>query len=133
LSLSACRDNRGKAPARRAGYQQYLAANDLDAVVYPTTPLPALEIGQEPFIEFGGEELSVFDLYASNAHLAPLMGAPAVTVPFGQQTSQVPAGGMDIMGAPSEDRRTLAVAQAISQILPRIRAPRELQPRPFQF
>jgi mandelamide amidase len=120
-------------PALRGGYQQYLEANDLDAVVYPTTPVPALEIGQEPFIEFGGEQVSVFDLYASNAHVAPLMGAPAVSVPLGQQASQVPAGGLDIMGAPGSDRQTLAIADAIAQILPRVRAPLPIQPLPFQI
>jgi len=118
-------------PALRAGYAQYLEVNELDAVVYPTTPVPPLEIGQEPFVEFGGEQVSVIDLFQRTAHLAPLMGAPAVTVPLGQQRRQIPAGGLDVMGAPGADRRVLAVAHAIAQTLPRIRPPRKLRPRPF--
>jgi mandelamide amidase len=120
-------------PAFRAGYAQYLEANDLDAVIYPTAPAPPAPIDRLPLVEFGGEDIPAFDLYGRQAHLAPLMGAPAVSVPLGQQASQVPAGGLDIMGAPGSDRRTLAIAHAIAQILPRVRPPLPIRPLPFQI
>ncbi|MDT8449552.1 MAG: amidase family protein [Wenzhouxiangellaceae bacterium] len=119
-------------PALRQLYLDYLDSNDLDAVIYPTVPMPALPIGQEVF-EIDGRQVSTFEVFLRNMHYAPLMGAPAVTLPIGQTREQLPVGGMDVMGAPGADRRTLAVAHAIAQVLPRIRAPCELEPRPYQF
>lgn len=118
-------------PQLRGAYQQYLAVNELDAVIYPTTILLAAEIGQDQFVEVNGVEVATFDAYQRNAHYTPMVGAPTVTVPIGQTREQLPAGGMDIAGAPGDDRRVLAVAHAISQIVPRIRAPREVCPLPF--
>lgn len=118
-------------PMLRQLYLDYLESNDLDAVIYPTVPAPALEIGQEPVVEINGEQVSVFELYLRNMHYAPLMGAPAVTLPIGQTRGPLPAGGMDVMGAPGADREILAVAHAIAQILPRALNPRDIRPRPF--
>lgn len=118
-------------PQLRGAYEQYLADNELDAVIYPTTILPAAEIGQDQFVEVNCVEVSTFEAYLHNAHYAPVIGAPTVTVPIGQSREQLPAGGMDIAGAPGDDRRVLAVAHAISQIVPRIRPPHEIPPLPF--
>ncbi|MDT8449555.1 MAG: hypothetical protein RQ847_05210 [Wenzhouxiangellaceae bacterium] len=84
--------------------------------------MPALPIGQE-VLKIDGQQVSTFEIFLRNMHYAPLMGAPAVTLPIGQTRKQLPAGGTDVMGTPGADRRTLVVAHAISQILPRISAP----------
>lgn len=121
----------GALPQMRAAYRQYLADNQLDAVIYPSAILPAALIGQEQFVEVNGFQVSTFEAYLRNAHYIPMVNAPTVTVPIGQTREQLPAAAIDIAGAPGEDRRTLAVAHAIAQIVPRIRAPREIRPLPF--
>lgn len=118
-------------PMLRELYTGYLATNDLDAIVYPTVPFPAIGLEEEPVFEYNGQQFPTFETFARNLHYTVITGAPTVTVPLGQTSQQLPAGGMDIAGAPGQDRRVLAVAHAIAQLLPRIRAPRKIQPVPL--
>lgn len=118
-------------PLLRGMYLDYLDSNDLDVVIYPTTVLPAAPIGQDETVILNGEPVSTFAAYLHNAHYAPVVGVPAVTLPIGQRIRNLPAGGMDIVGVPGDDRRLLAIADAISEVLPRIRPPVQIQPVPW--
>lgn len=121
----------GALPMLRNLYVEYLQTNELDAVIYPTVPVPAIGLDEDPTFEYDEQQFPTFETFIRNLHYTVVTGAPTVTVPIGQTREQLPAGGMDIAGAPGDDRRVLAVAHAISQIVPRIRAPREVRPLPF--
>ncbi len=120
-------------PGLRGLYSEYLDANDLDVVIYPTTILPAAHIGDDETVTINGQPVPTFEAYLRNTHYTPVIGAPTLTLPMGQTREQLPVGGMDIAGRPGDDRRVLAVGHAISQILPRVRPPRDIRPRPFPF
>lgn len=118
-------------PFLKGLYTGYLAVNDLDAIVYPTVPFPAIGLEEDPVFEYNGQQFPTFETFIRNLHYTVITGAPTVTVPLGQTREQLPAGGMDIAGAPGDDRRVLAVAHAIAQLLPRVQAPRQIRPVPL--
>lgn len=118
-------------PVLRGLYRDYLESRALDVVIYPTTVLPAAPIGQDETVILDGEPVPTFQTYLRNAHYAAVIGAPAVTLPIGQRHGNLPAGGMDVVGRPGDDRRLLAVANAIAGVLPRIRPPVNIRPQPL--
>ena len=111
----------------KPAYLDYLASGDFDAVLIPSVVAPAQEIGTGWIDSVG---LDLFSAYSRTGHFTPLIGAPTATVPIGQASDRLPLGGLDVSAAPGDDRRVLAIAQAIEQVLPRIRPPLSIQPLP---
>ena len=119
----------GLVPLLQQTYQSYLLSNDLDVVLYPTTPLPAPLIGEE-IVTIDGVEFDVLEAYFRFPHYTPVIGAPTLSLPIGQDPRGLPLGGIDIAGAPGDDRKVLAIGQALAKVLPRIRPPRTIKPLP---
>lgn len=112
-------------PLLRATYQLYLATNDLDAVLYPSTPLPAAPIEQDFEVELNDQLVptqATYTSYTSNTHFAPVVGAPALSLPMGQTDDGLPMG-IELAGAPGSDRQLLAIGKAVAKLLPRVRPP----------
>jgi Asp-tRNA(Asn)/Glu-tRNA(Gln) amidotransferase A subunit family amidase len=98
------------------------AANRLDAIVFPTTVLPATPIGEDETVEIGGETLPLFPTFVHNTDPGSTAGIPGVTLPAGLTPAGLPVGlGLD--GPSGSDRRLLAVARVLEEILPPISAP----------
>ena len=116
-------------PLLRQLYRDYFDANDLDVMVYPSVPLPAPLIGQET-VMLNGMVVPVFNAFLHNSHYTPTIGAPTLTLPIGQGPRGLPLGGIDVAGMPGNDRRVLAIGDAMSRVLPRIRPPTCMQPLP---
>ena len=116
-------------PLLRQLYLDYFDENDLDVMIYPSVPLPAPLIGQET-VMLNGVAVPVFNAFLHNSHYTPTIGAPTLTLPIGQGPHLLPLGGIDIAGIPGDDRRVLAIGDAISRVLPRIRPPTCMQPLP---
>jgi indoleacetamide hydrolase len=116
-------------PFLRQLYRDYFDENDLDVMVYPSVPLPAPLIGQET-VMLNGNAVPVFNAFLHNSHYTPTIGAPTLTLPIGQAPRGLPLGGIDVAGMPGDDRRVLAIGDAISRVLPRIRPPTGMQPLP---
>jgi len=116
-------------PLLRQLYQDYFNENDLDVMVYPSVPLPAPLIGQET-VMLNGVAVPIFNAFLHNSHYTPTIGAPTLTLPIGQGPHLLPLGGIDIAGIPGDDRRVLAIGDAISRVLPRIQPPTDMQPLP---
>lgn len=113
-----------------AGYNQYFADNNLDAVIYPTNLLEAAKI--KTIVEEGGNPLTngIFDfvytskagqtggvggLYNQNCLLSPLLGTPSLTMPIGlTETKQLPVG-MQIEGLVGGDARVLEIGAAFQK------------------
>lgn len=108
----------GLLPLLEASYVQYLDTNDLDAVILPTSIAPAPRIGQ-PTVTVNGITMSNFDAFFRLGHYLPLVRAPTLSLPIGQ---------FDLAGRPGDDRRILAIGNALSPVIPRIRPPR-MRPR----
>lgn len=120
----------GLLPVLQSLYLDYFSGNQVDIVLYPSNITPATLIGQE-FVTVQGQNFSVFDAYFRLGHYTPLVGAPTLSLPMGQLPSGLPVGGIDLAGAPGEDRRVLAIGQAVVQVLPRIRPPKNIKPKPL--
>jgi mandelamide amidase len=113
----------GVIPLLQSNHSDYLTANDLDAVLMPTNPLPAPLIGEET-VTIDGVEMSVFDAFGQT-HYASLIGAPALSLPMGQLPDGLPVGGIDIVGDLGDDRWILEIGAAIAREFPPIRAPKD--------
>jgi mandelamide amidase len=117
-------------PLLRQLYQDYFDENNLDVMVYPSVPLPAPLIGQET-VMLNGVAVPIFNAFLHNSHYTPTIGAPTLTLPIGHGPHLLPLGGIDIAGRPGDDRRVLAIGDAISRVLPRIQPPTGMQPLPL--
>jgi len=94
--------------------------NSLDALLMPTTPLPAARIGEDEFIQMDGRHWPTFDTYVRHCGPATLLGLPSVSLPAGyvlEQDSQLPIGLM-LDGPRGTDRRLLSIAAALQHLLP---------------
>ena len=119
-------------PSFRNAYVNYLDTNDLDVMIYPTTIIPPPEIGEDT-VEVGGETMLLVDAFVRQSHYTPVVGAPTLTLPLAKMFENLPVSGMDVAGRPGDDRNVLAIGNAISKILPRIRPPQDITPLPFPF
>jgi indoleacetamide hydrolase len=81
-------------------------------------------------VMLNGMAVPVFNAFLHNSHYTPTIGAPTLTLPIGQGPRGLPLGGIDVAGMPGDDRRVLAIGDAISRVLPRIRPPTGMQPLP---
>ena len=109
-------------PSFRDTYVNYHDTNDLDVMIYPTTIIPPPEIG-EYTVEVGGVTMELLDAFKRQAHYTSAVGAPTLTLPLAKMFEDLPVSGMDVAGRPGDDRNVLAIGNAISKILPRIRPP----------
>jgi len=102
------------------------AARRLDALVLPTTPLPAARIGEDTELQMNGRRWPTFDSYVRHCVPASILGLPSISLPAGcvaEQGALLPVGLM-LDGPPGSDRRLLAIAAALQPLLPPTPEPR---------
>ncbi len=98
-------------------YRQYFDENDVAAVVFPTTRLPARPIGDDETVEFMGERQPTTLTYVHNMAPATVLGAPGLSVPIGLTASALPVA-MELDGPVGEDRALLAIGQSFDEAFP---------------
>ncbi len=92
---------------RRLLAEEFLRAfNEVDAIVTPTSPVPAFKLGEK-----SGDPLAMYlaDIYTVTASLAGLCG---VTVPCGATSAGLPVG-MQVLGAHFKEANAFRVARAV--------------------
>jgi mandelamide amidase len=98
-------------------YKRVFADHRLDAMVMPTTPLPARDIsGSGETVELNGLRVPTFPTYIRNTDPSTVAALPSLTIPAGFTSDHLPVGLM-IDGASGEDRRLLATGLSIEQLL----------------
>ncbi|MEM9604182.1 MAG: indoleacetamide hydrolase [Pseudomonadota bacterium] len=102
-------------PALRAAYAGVFAAHALDALVFPTTPLPARPVGQDETVDLNGVAVPTFTTYIRNTDVAPNLGAPAISLPC--PTGDALPVGLELDGLPGADRALLAAALTVERVL----------------
>ena len=106
-------------PALQQAYARYFEANAVEAVVFPTTPLPARPIeGSLETIELNGSQQPTFNTYIRNTDPASNAGIPGLTIPAGRSTHGLPIG-IEIDGPAGSDSRLLAIGLALEAVLAR--------------
>jgi Asp-tRNA(Asn)/Glu-tRNA(Gln) amidotransferase A subunit family amidase len=97
-------------------YRDYFAAHGVEAVLFPTTPLPACPIeGSDQTVVLNGARAPTFATFIRNTDPASNAGIPAISLPAGS-SSHLPLG-IELDGPAGTDRRLLAIAAAIAAAL----------------
>ena len=109
-------------PRYRAIYEGRFAEHRLEAVILPTTPMPASPVGQDETVWLLGQSVSTFLTYTRNTTLATVLGTPGISMPMGMTSAGLPMG-IELDGARGSDRRLLSIALAIESLLPRLPPP----------
>lgn len=112
---------------RRPRLQRILAGcfsgHRLDAVIFPTTVLPAAPIGDDETTELNGERLPTFPAFIHNTDPGSIAGIPGISVPAGLTPAGLPVGlGLD--GPSGSDRHLLSVAALLERQMPATPRPR---------
>jgi indoleacetamide hydrolase len=103
-------------------YADYFLQNEIDAIVYPTTPLTARPIGDDETVDFNGHRLPTFPSYVRNGDPASNAGIPSLSIPAGLTPTGLPVG-LSIDGPADSDAKVLGIGLALEAILPRIDGP----------
>jgi aspartyl-tRNA(Asn)/glutamyl-tRNA(Gln) amidotransferase subunit A len=108
--IKSVRDNRNK---MIAGFEDAMVG--LDALVFPTTPLPATKIGAEELeLEVQGQKFSTFEALRRNCNPINVIGYPAITVPAGYSEAGLPIG-LQMVVRPWEEDKLLSMAYAFEE------------------
>lgn len=102
-------------PAMRHIYGQVFEDNALNAIVFPTTPLPARTIGGDETVTLNGAEVPTFPTYIRNTDLGSNIGAPGISVPC-PTGADLPVG-IEFDALPGYDRSLLALAMAAEKAM----------------
>ena len=103
-------------PALQRAYAGYFEDNQLDAMVVPTTPLPARPIGQDETVDLNGEQAPTFMTYIRNTDPPSNAGLPCLSVPAGLTASGLPVG-VEFVGPAGSDAAVLHIGALFETIV----------------
>jgi len=110
-------------PQLIAAYEAAFADNGIDALVFPTTPLPAQPIeGSDMNVVLNGKEVPTFQTFIRNTDPGSNAGIPGLSVPIGLTAEGLPVG-IELDGPAGSDRRLLAIGMSIEELIGPIPAP----------
>jgi indoleacetamide hydrolase len=109
-------------PRLQALYSDAFTRYGIDALVFPTTPLPARPIGQDATVELNGRQVPTLFAYIRHTDPGSNAGIPGLAVPAGLTRSGLPVG-LELDSPAGSDRALLAVGLAVEQELGRLPAP----------
>lgn len=109
-------------PALQRAYGGYFEENQLDAVVVPTTPLPARPIGDDETVDLNGEQVPTFMTYIRNADPPSNAGLPCISVPAGLTEQGLPVG-VEFVGRAGGDATVLHIAALFEAVVGMLPAP----------
>ncbi|MFH1112696.1 MAG: amidase [Pseudomonadota bacterium] len=95
-----------------AGFQE--AMQGVDALLLPTTPLPAAKIGEDLETDLNGKKVNTFLTFIKNCDPISVVGYPALTVPAGYAKGGLPIG-LQIVGRPWDESRLLVIANSFER------------------
>ncbi|MFT5132118.1 MAG: Asp-tRNA(Asn)/Glu-tRNA(Gln) amidotransferase A subunit family amidase [Gammaproteobacteria bacterium] len=109
-------------PLLQSMYAEYFQKNNIDAMLYPTTPLTARPIGQDETIDLNGHQQPTFQSYVRNSDPSSNAGIPSLSIPAGLASNGLPVG-LSIDGPVGRDDEVLAIGVALSSIIPPVMGP----------
>jgi len=119
-------------PRLQAMLAAYFADNRLDALIFPTTPFPALAVPHDVAdVMINGEPVKLgFGYLIHNTVYQSASGIPSLTVPAGLTTDGLPVG-ISFDGPLGSDRRLLAIGAAFERVRGPFPAPPAVPGRSF--
>ena len=109
-------------PALQRAYASYFEDNQLDAMVAPTTPLPARPIGQDETVDLNGEQVPTFMTYIRNTDPPSNAGLPCLSVPAGLTAGGLPVG-VEFVGPAGGDAAVLHIGGLFEKLVGPLPAP----------
>ena len=107
-------------PAMQAAYASYFSDNALDAMLFPTTILPAVPIdgvnGSSTVSINGGTPVDEFGTFIRNTDPGSNAGIPGLAFHAGMTTSGLPVG-LELDGPLGSDQRLIALGMSIEVVL----------------
>ena len=110
-------------PQLQALYADTFRNYDLDAIIFPTTPLPASPVvGSDEFVNLNGVKVPTFPTYIRNTDPGSNAGIPGLSLPMALTKAGLPLG-IEIDGPAGSDRKLLAIGLTLERILGRLPPP----------
>ena len=109
-------------PALQAAYENCFSHNRLDAIIFPTSPIPPPKISEGETLCINGKTVSTLFTIVRNTDPGSVAGIPGLSLPAGTTSSGLPIG-LEIDGPAGSDRRLLAIGAALEAVLPKSRPP----------
>ncbi|KAI9024240.1 amidase [Hyaloraphidium curvatum] len=112
-------------PALQALYRRTFASHRLDALLFPTAIMAAVEIDElhgSGTASIDGAEIDTFVAFLRNTGPASCAGLPGLSVPAGLLDGGLP-WGLEIDGPLGSDRRLLGIGMAMEEVLGRVPPP----------
>ena len=97
-------------------YASYFGRHDVEALVFPTSPVVARPIGDDVTIDLNGERQPTFATYIRNTDPGSNAGLPGLSLPTGLTPAGLPVG-MEIDAPVGADERLLAIAAAVESLV----------------
>lgn len=119
VSEQIYRENLAVRDRLRASYADALrpaGGPRLDALVYPTVPMPAPPVGDDDTTELNGRQVPVFFTTIRNTGPGSTAGMPSISLPTGTSGTGLPIG-LSLEALPGDDLALLATAARIERIL----------------
>jgi indoleacetamide hydrolase len=105
-------------------YRRHFRDYDVATIIFPTTPAPAIKIGEDETFMLNGAAAPTFTTFIRNTGPGSVGGIPGISLPVGLTQAGLPVG-MELSGPPDSDHQVLAIAAAIEPLLPKLPAPPE--------
>lgn len=110
-------------PSLKTAFARHFKEQNIDALVFPTTILPASLIdGSLETIEHNGQRLPTFPTYIQNTDPGSSVGMPGISLPIGLTSQGLPVG-MELDALEGQDEHLLAIALALEPLFERLPLP----------
>lgn len=103
-------------PALQQAMSGWFANNRIDAMLLPATMVPAPPLGQDRMIEIDRTAVPFVTAIARNISPGSTLGLPGIVLPCGLTGGGLPVA-IELDGPAGADRRLLAIAMAVEQLL----------------
>ncbi len=109
-------------PALRRLLNEYFARQDVAAIVFPATLVPAPRIGDADMLDVNGRRLPFTTAIARNIDPGSTAGLPGLVLPAGLTADGLPVA-LEFDAPAGADRRLLALGVSLERVLGRLPAP----------
>ena len=109
-------------PALRNAYEEYFLKHRVSAIVFPTTPAPAIPIGEDETFILNRKTVPVFSTFIRNTDPSSLIANPGISLPAGISKEGLPIG-MELDCRFGNDDKLLSIALAVEEQEPEIDSP----------
>jgi mandelamide amidase len=103
-------------PTLRQTMSNYFEENNLDAMIFPATQLPATPIGQDNEVQLNGKTVPFEPVISRNISPGSTSGIPGLVIPAALNDEGLPVS-LELDGPAGSDRKILQIGFAIESVL----------------